>query len=340
MSELDIRLVVGTEDHPKIEKLCRTLGAEAYRCLTRLWGYARQHHPSTGVLSGMAADDVEIAARWPGERAGQFVAALCKLRLLDNVRGTFALHDWADHQPYAIDTERRKRAATVAGQASAEARRERLLAEINGSLPNTQRPVEETPTTRSTESDKPFNGNEQTVQPLPSYLPSYLPSNMTALRAAFSWRDSTRKFNRGWPSNEQFTKLIDRWADTFDKLNRIDGWSWRDIRRIMDALSAGTLDNDGFSWMGNAVRSPAKLRKTTADGMPRMEDLFNRLAEKEAPKRRSRVLDESFEKYCSWDLGFIREQSDRGIITSREANKRRSALKRKYDRIKEVEVGK
>lgn len=65
---IDIRLSVGFFDHPKIIKLERQLGLEGVTALLRLWLWAAQNRPS-GMLSGMDGEDIEIAARWKGDKA-------------------------------------------------------------------------------------------------------------------------------------------------------------------------------------------------------------------------------------------------------------------------------
>ena len=62
----DIRLSVGFWEHPKTIKLIRRLGLEGARSLQILWLWATQNR-SDGVLSGMDAEDIEIAAKWDGE---------------------------------------------------------------------------------------------------------------------------------------------------------------------------------------------------------------------------------------------------------------------------------
>lgn len=57
----DIRLCIGWNRHPKIVKLKRKLGAEGVLGLISLWTFAGEHRPD-GILNGMDADDIAIAA--------------------------------------------------------------------------------------------------------------------------------------------------------------------------------------------------------------------------------------------------------------------------------------
>ena len=101
----DIRLAVGFFDHPKTVKLERLLGPQAVISLMRLWLWAVQHRPG-GVLFGMDADDIEIVARWSGEK-GAFLPAITELRFLDSVDGAYRVHDWEEHNPWQSEAEGR-----------------------------------------------------------------------------------------------------------------------------------------------------------------------------------------------------------------------------------------
>ena len=112
---IDIRLSLEFFDHPKVGKLERRLGLEAVVCLLKLWGWAAKNRP-TGKLEGLDVEDVEFVARWKGSE-GEFVATLLALRLLDEVDGCFAVHDWEEHQAYASKSEERSSKARKAAEA-------------------------------------------------------------------------------------------------------------------------------------------------------------------------------------------------------------------------------
>jgi hypothetical protein len=57
----DFRIAVSLPYHPKIEKLMRRLGDKSFYCLIRLWAFTAMNKPD-GILSGMDAEDIEIAA--------------------------------------------------------------------------------------------------------------------------------------------------------------------------------------------------------------------------------------------------------------------------------------
>ena len=101
----DIRLSIGFWEHPKTVKLERRLGLSAVRSLQILWMWAAQNRPN-GSLSGMDTDDIEIAAKWYGEPTALF-DALTSLGWIDKNDETYALHDWADHNPWQAESESR-----------------------------------------------------------------------------------------------------------------------------------------------------------------------------------------------------------------------------------------
>lgn len=104
---IDIRLSLDFFDHPKSKKLKKRLGLEGVMALLKLWAWTARNRPG-GMLTGLDVEAVELAADWDGED-GTFVSTLLDLRLLDDADGTFAIHDWEDHQAYASKSEERSR---------------------------------------------------------------------------------------------------------------------------------------------------------------------------------------------------------------------------------------
>jgi len=112
----DLRLALDFVDHPKAVKLRRRLGAEAVLSLLRLWAFAAQRHPD-GLLAGVDDDDLEIAARWSDERAGELVPVLVELGFLEGPPQGRALHDWEEHQPWVSTAPQRTARARAAARA-------------------------------------------------------------------------------------------------------------------------------------------------------------------------------------------------------------------------------
>ena len=100
----DIRLNSGFWQHPKTVKLIRRLGLEGVRSLQMLWCWTAVNRCS-GVLTGMDADDVEVAAAWCGD-AGLFIDTCVALRWLDmRDDGIYVVHDWREHNGYAANDD-------------------------------------------------------------------------------------------------------------------------------------------------------------------------------------------------------------------------------------------
>lgn len=109
----DFRISVSAISHPKIIKLMRRCGDAAFYNLLQLWTFTAMNKPD-GNLSGMDAEDVEIAAKWRGE-PGMFHKELVALRLLDEDEdGGLSVHDWNEHNGYASYAEARSAQAREA----------------------------------------------------------------------------------------------------------------------------------------------------------------------------------------------------------------------------------
>jgi hypothetical protein len=102
----DIRLSVDFFEHPKTIKLIRVMGLEGVVCLQRLWCFAGKYRPE-GVFTDMDALDIEIAAKWTGS-PGDFIQGMIKLRWLDLTDDVYSLHDWSDHNGFAIHARERE----------------------------------------------------------------------------------------------------------------------------------------------------------------------------------------------------------------------------------------
>lgn len=106
----DIRLSCGFWSHPKTKRLVKRLGLEGVRSLQILWLWAAQERPS-GCLSGMDAEDIELAADWDGED-GKFFSE-CLGRWIDESEEGFCLHDWEDHNAWASEADNRSDTARL-----------------------------------------------------------------------------------------------------------------------------------------------------------------------------------------------------------------------------------
>ena len=102
----DARLNVALPHHPKTKKLIKKVGTDAAWRLVCLFLWAAQNKPD-GVLSGMTAEDIELAVDWAGED-GAFVSALIACGFVDgNDDEGYSIHDWSEHNPWAAGAEDR-----------------------------------------------------------------------------------------------------------------------------------------------------------------------------------------------------------------------------------------
>lgn len=96
---IDVRVNVSIVGHPKTKKLKRKLGDSGPWGLICLFLWAAANR-SDGKLTGMTAEDVELAVDWAGDD-GAFVATLVAVGFLDGEDGSYAIHDWAEHNPWS-----------------------------------------------------------------------------------------------------------------------------------------------------------------------------------------------------------------------------------------------
>lgn len=96
---IDARVNVSIVTHPKTKKLKRKLGDSGPWGLICLFLWAAANR-SDGKLTGMTAEDVELAVDWAGDD-GAFVATLVAVGFLDGEDGSYAIHDWAEHNPWS-----------------------------------------------------------------------------------------------------------------------------------------------------------------------------------------------------------------------------------------------
>lgn len=112
----DIRIAVSFRNHRKRRKLRLVLGDNSTDYLIDLWLSTAMNHPD-GKLVGMDEVDIALEAGWEKDPA-VFVDGLMRCGFLDrDESGTYVLHDWEDHQGYAIfadaRTEKARKAAKI-----------------------------------------------------------------------------------------------------------------------------------------------------------------------------------------------------------------------------------
>lgn len=103
----DIRLHIEFWSHAKTRRMIRTLGLQGPVSLQILWCYAAKHRVN-GVLVKMDAHDIEEAAGWPADRAGEFFQYCTRNRWLDKAsRGVWEIHEWKKYNPWAAEADAR-----------------------------------------------------------------------------------------------------------------------------------------------------------------------------------------------------------------------------------------
>lgn len=103
---LDVRVDTGWQRHPKTKELKAELGLEGPWALLALWCFARHYHPD-GSLIGKADNYIEDAADWKGN-PGALISALVRVRYMDGGANARTLHDWTEHESWAVGTDERQ----------------------------------------------------------------------------------------------------------------------------------------------------------------------------------------------------------------------------------------
>lgn len=117
----DIRISVTLKNHPKLRRLTKRIGLVAMQCLVYLWIEAAQSKPD-GELTGWDEEDIAYVSGWEGNSL-RYVNALMESGLVEKADGHYRIHDWAEHQPWAVGAKERSERARRAGLASAGKRR-------------------------------------------------------------------------------------------------------------------------------------------------------------------------------------------------------------------------
>jgi hypothetical protein len=122
MATHDARISTALPGHPKTKKLAKRLGLAACWHLVCLFLWTAANR-SDGSLAGMTDEDVELAADWTGAD-GALVAALRGVGFIDGDEGTYVVHDWAEHNPWAAGAPARAEKSRFAALCKQHGRRE------------------------------------------------------------------------------------------------------------------------------------------------------------------------------------------------------------------------
>lgn len=102
---IDARISIGLPTHPKTKKLIRRIGTDGAWRLVCLFLWAAQNRPD-GDLAGLSSEDVELAVDWGGE-PDAMVKAMIDVGFLEGEDGSYRIHDWEEHNPWASGSEER-----------------------------------------------------------------------------------------------------------------------------------------------------------------------------------------------------------------------------------------
>lgn len=106
----DYRISIGFFRHHKTRKLQKRLGSDGVLALIKIWGYAAEFR-SDGDLSGMSDEDIELAIDWMKETP--LIATLVEIGFVDGQEGSYCLHEWQEHNPWASVDEDRSNAGRL-----------------------------------------------------------------------------------------------------------------------------------------------------------------------------------------------------------------------------------
>lgn len=98
MAYIEVRTTL--PDHRKLRSAARALHVDRFKLighLVTLWIWALDNVPSHGVMDGLSDTDLEEAAGWPEEMAGELVPALIEAGFIDDEDGVRYLHDWDEY---------------------------------------------------------------------------------------------------------------------------------------------------------------------------------------------------------------------------------------------------
>jgi hypothetical protein len=234
----DIRIKADFPHHFKTRKLIHIAGHEGVFGLISLWCYCRTNKPK-GDLSGMSDHDIEIICGFDAKRIQgayqSFMACLHDVGFLDKTDTGYALHDWAEHQPYAFYANERSQKARESAQARWSDKSQSNAKRIPDAC--------ETHT----------KGNALLSSP-PS--PSPLKNNTDSLRLSGLLADKilfNNSSNRSLQNRNKRVTIL-KWSLDIEKLHRIDNQSFEDIEAVINWCQA-----DDF-WKSN-ILSATTLRK-------------------------------------------------------------------------------
>lgn len=108
----DIRVSTNFFENRKTRRLMRRKGSYGVLCVLRLWIWAAKFQPD-GDLSFIDYEDLMDAMESTDE---SLVDLLIEIGFLDDSDG-LRIHQWSEHNPWAVDAEKRSEKARKAAKA-------------------------------------------------------------------------------------------------------------------------------------------------------------------------------------------------------------------------------
>jgi hypothetical protein len=217
----DIRIDVAFPAHFKTERLRRKLGPGAVDHLVSLFCFTAQRRPD-GVLTGLTAQDIAIAARWQGD-ADELVRALLEAGWLDETGGWHAIHHWEENQPWVAGARARSDAARELARKRWTGTGEdvsRNAAVLHGANPNRASRTSPRTASRNAERNAPSPSPSPTPTPSPSLSEAAWGEALAPTRA-----NAEDTWRRALPllESRMDSESYGQWVATLVPLGQIDG---------------------------------------------------------------------------------------------------------------------
>lgn len=243
--------------HPKTKKLARLLGVSVPTAVGHLHGlwYWALDFADDGAVSQFDAEEIADAVMWDGEPQ-QLVEALEKSGFLDRNDDGLFLHDWSEYAGHFAELREVKREqARIRKQRQRQREREEKAeilshADVTQVSRVTSRMSRHIPVPVPIPDNSSFDLSDES--PNPDRSKNFFDEESKPFKLA-KWLD--KQISERSPHYQHRTgPQLQKWARTFDLMNRRDGIPWDDIR---DVLSFS--QQDPF-WQAN-ILSADKFRK-------------------------------------------------------------------------------
>lgn len=263
----DARISTALPSHPKTKKLRRRIGIDGCWSLVCLFLWTASNRWD-GNLTGLADEDIELAADWQGQ-SGAFVQALAEVRFIDGESGGFVIHDWAEHNPWAaargerVESARKAALARWSGPArmgenmrsacAPHARRMRPTQKGNAPNPTQPRPdqTEEKEKNSSSEQENCLGGDKKCNVAIEDFVPPLTPEDV--------------------PIDPSLDYIVGRIGHLYPANSHLED---RDLPQIHQYLIAKAVEEDGATAVLDGTKAIAEAAKNGFRYVPSVEKFF------------------------------------------------------------------